>query len=160
MKHLFSLLFTFALVFSFMSCESKQTKKKNEKSVFSKLDSINLENNQSIIDSGENITKAYIFLNDSLFDLRADMQKDHRIFGYEKPDIESKKLLLFSIFTTDVENNPFGYELGAYYDMMSSEISIIYQGTDGDFIKTVATNKEGKKTTLYFDKKWIVLQSE
>ena len=142
-------------------CKSDSTKKAKESSVLSALDSISLENNQSIIDSGENITKAYINLQDSIFDLRTDMRKDHRFFGYEKPDTTSKKLLLFSIFTNDVDNNPFGYELGAYYDMMESDgLQIKYQGSVGDFIKTIVSDQEGKKTTLYFEKKWIVLQPE
>jgi len=141
-------------------CKSNSTKKENKAPIFSKLDSIDFNNHKSIINSGENITKGYI-LNDSLFDLRADMRKDHRFFGYERPDSKSKKLILFSIFTDDVDDNPFGYELGSYYDMTdASGLQIKYQASVGDFIKTIASNKEGKNTVLYFNKKWIVLQTE
>lgn len=142
-------------------CKSDSTKKEKKTSVFSKLDSIDFNNNKSILDSGENITKAYIYLQDSLFDLRADMRKDHRFFGYAKPDSTSKKLLIFSIFTDDVDNNPFGYELGAHYDMTDTNgLQIKYHGSVGDFIKTIASDEEGKNTILYFNKKWIVLQNE
>lgn len=97
MRQLLSTLCTFLLVFSFMSCESKQTKKEENKNILSELDSINLENSKSIIASGDNITKAYI-LKDSLLYLTADMKKDHRIFGYEKPDLTSKKTITFFNF--------------------------------------------------------------
>ena len=84
------------------------------------------------------------------------MKKDHRIFGYEKPNLASKKLLLFSIFTNDVSDNPFGFPLGAYYDTMEVQFSIKYLNDDGNFIKTILL-EEGKQTIIYFDKKWIQL---
>ena len=132
--------------------------KESKETVLSSLDSINIENNKSIIDSKENINKGYIF-NDSLFDIRADMKKDHSFFGYQKPNITSKKLILFSIFTNDIDGNPFKCELGSYYDMTDSEgLEIKYQNTQGDFIETIISNENGEKTVVYFEKKWIILE--
>ena len=52
---------------------------------------------------------------DSAVWLEADMKKDHRVFGYESASVKSAKLILFSIFTTDVENNRGRLRYGAYY---------------------------------------------
>ena len=57
-----------------------------------------------------------IATNDSIMEIQAFIRKDHRIFGYEKPDKNSAKLIVFSIFTNDVENNPHHCKLGSYYD--------------------------------------------
>lgn len=64
-----------------------------------KLDSIEKANNESVIVSGDNITKAFVFLNDgdSSMNLTANIRQDHRIFGYSEPDIKSERLLLLSV---------------------------------------------------------------
>ncbi len=158
MNRIFKFSFTFLLMLVFINCTSNINTKGSKETVLSGLDSINIENNKSIIDSKENITKGYIF-NDSLFDIRADMKKDHRFFGYQKPNITSKKLILFSIFTNDIDGNPFKCELGSYYDMTDSEgLEIKYQKTQGDFIETIISNENGEKTIVYFEKKWIILE--
>jgi hypothetical protein len=96
--------------------------KVNENSINTTLlDSVDKANNESVITSGDNITKAYVSASDSSISLASNMRQDHRIFGYEKPDTKSKRLLLLSVFTNDVENNPFGCELGAYYDTSGME---------------------------------------
>jgi len=89
MNRIFKFSFTFLLMLVFINCTSNINTKGSKETVLSGLDSINIENNKSIIDSKENITKGYIF-NDSLFDIRADMKKDYRFFGYQKPNITSK----------------------------------------------------------------------
>jgi hypothetical protein len=84
------------------------------------------------------------------------MRKDHRIFGYAKPDTKSERLLLISVFTNDVENNPFGCKLGSYYDTSGmDDITLKYKETLGKFIKAVAIDKSNNKTDIYFEKKWI-----
>jgi hypothetical protein len=122
------------------------------------LDSIEKANNESVVTSGDNITKAFIFLKDgdSTINLTANIKQDHRIFGYAKPDIKSERLLLLSVFTNDVENNPFGCKLGAFYDTRSmNELTLNYIMTIGNFVKATATSKTNNSTTLYFEKKWI-----
>lgn len=124
----------------------------------STLSKIDEENNKSILQSGENITKAFVLLQDKTRTIRltANIQKDYRIFGYAKPDITSEKLLLLSIFTTDVKNNPFHCKLGAYYETSNMNgLDLTYLETTGDFVKALATEKSKKSTTLYFEKKWI-----
>ena len=77
-------------------------------------------------------------------------------FGYAKPDIKSERLLLLSVFTIDVENNPFGCRLGAYYDTGGmDELTLKYNSTTGDFVKATAIDKANNSTTIYFEKKWI-----
>lgn len=125
------------------------------------LDSIEKTNNESVVASGDNITKAFVFLKDgdSTIYLTADMRKDHRIFGYAKPDIRSERLLLLSIFTNDVEKNPFGCRLGAYYDTGGPGAPVLkYVSTAGNFVKATATGQTDRPATVYFEKKWIVFR--
>lgn len=122
------------------------------------LDSIEKANNESVVTSGDNITKAFVFLKDgdSTINLTANIKQDHRIFGYAKPDIKSERIILLSVFTNDVENNPFGCKLGAFYDTRSmNELTLNYITTIGNFVKATATSKTNNSTTIYFEKKWI-----
>jgi uncharacterized protein (UPF0210 family) len=122
------------------------------------LDSIDNVNNASVVASGDNITKAFVFLKDgdSTINLTANIKQDHRIFGYAKPDIKSERLILLSVFTNDVENNPFGCKLGAYYDTGGMDkLTLKYISTTGNFVQATATDEINKSTTIYFEKKWI-----
>jgi len=89
--------------------------------------------------------------------LSANMKLDHRIFGYSKPNTQSKKLLLLSIFTNDVENNPFKCELGAYYDTNRMEnMDLKFIQSIKDFVEvTVFDHNSNKVTTVYFEKRFI-----
>ncbi len=120
------------------------------------LDSIDKANNESVIASGDNITKAYVSASDSSISLTATIRQDHRIFGYEKPDRNSKTLLLLSVFTSDIQNNPFHCDLGAYYDTSGMDnLKLSYLSTVDDFIKVAAVDNTGDTTIVYFEKKWI-----
>lgn len=124
------------------------------------LDSIDKANNESVRASGDQVTRASVSLKerDSSIILIANMRQDHRFFGYAKPDVTSERLILLSIFTNDVENNPFGCQLGAYYGTSDMEnLQLKYTATEGNFVKAVAVDKGGKATTLFFEKKWIEL---
>ena len=121
-------------------------------------DSIEQANNASVIDSGADITKAFI-LSDSSFDLTANIRKDHRFFGYKNPDTTAERLILFSVFTNDVENNPFGCKLGSYYQSNDIQgLQLKYEGKEKNFVKVYAIDSAGNKTLLYFQKKWIVFE--
>lgn len=74
------------------------------------------------------------------------------IFGYESPDAGSKKLICFSSFTKDVENNPHRCAYGAYYD--TSELDIQYAGSSGNFVK-LKMNRSGSEVYFYMEKKNI-----
>ncbi len=124
-------------------------------------DSIDKENNESVVASGDNITKAVVRLTDgdSTISLTAYIRKDHRIFGYAGPDTNSERLLLLSIFTNDVQNNPFGCTLGAYYDTIGmGALTLKYSSTNGTFVKAHAIDKAGRSTPIYFERKWIVFE--
>jgi hypothetical protein len=139
--------------------DTSKTSQAKEK--LANLDSIEKENNENVIASGDNITKAFVFLNDgdSTIHLTANMKQDHRIFGFAKPDIKSERLLLLSVFTNDVENNPFGCKLGAYYDTSGmGDITLKYISTIGNFVKASAIDKSTLATTVYFEKKWIEIE--
>lgn len=134
------------------------TKLTNPTTNQSKLDSIDKTNNESIVAAGDNITKAFVFLKDgdSTINLTANIKQDHRIFGYAKPDTKAERLLLLSVFTNDVENNPFGCKLGAYYDTGGmDELTLKFKSIIGKFVEATATDKSNNVTTIYFEKKWI-----
>jgi len=121
-----------------------------------KIDSIDKSNTESIETSGNNITLAYVYSKDSSITLVANIRADYRIFGYAKPSVKSEKLLLLSIYTSDVEGNPFRCKLGAYYETSDMKnLDLKYKETSCDFIKAVAIDNRKKETLVYFEKKWI-----
>jgi len=120
------------------------------------LDSLDKANNESIIAAGSKITKAFVFSSDSTIFFTVNAQLTHRFFGYALPNIKSKRLILFSSFTSDVDNNPFDCGLGAYYDTKGiRDFTLKYLVTTGDFIKAIAIDKNYRTTDIYFEKKWI-----
>lgn len=139
--------------------DKAKTNRATEK--LAKHDSITKENNESVVAYGDNVNKAFVFLKDgdSTINLTANIRQDHRIFGYAKPDIKSERLLLLSVFTNDVENNPFDCKLGAYYDTGGmKELTLKYISTNENFVKATVTDKTNKSTPIYFEKKWIELK--
>lgn len=119
-------------------------------------DSIEKTNAATIRLDGDDIQKASISKTDSSIDLLANMKLDHRIFGYEKPDTSSKKMILLSIFTDDVKDNPFELPYGAYYstsDVMDMELKFVRY--EGNFIK-VEIMKNKVVEGIVFIKKGLV----
>lgn len=101
--------------------------------------------------------KAVINLSDSSFTVYQNIRADYRIFGYEEPDTNSRKILFFSVFTPDVEGNPYKCPFGSYYYSGAMEnTQIKYTKTVGSFIKA---NLIKDKTTIispvYFLKSWV-----
>ncbi|MBI1226025.1 MAG: hypothetical protein GC192_12385 [Bacteroidetes bacterium] len=81
----------------------------------------------------EYATKAIIEKDSTVF-LFANMKRDHRIFGYEQPDTSSRKMFLLSIFTDEVEGNPFGCPFGAYYETSKMEdMALVFDSSIGEF---------------------------
>ncbi|MBC7947777.1 MAG: amidohydrolase family protein [Chitinophagaceae bacterium] len=120
------------------------------------LDSIDRANQEMVRSSGNDVTKAHVSLQDSLIDLSANIRKDHRIFGYAHPDVKSERIFLLSVFTNDVENNPFNCRLGAYYDTRGmKDLTLKYMASVGEFVRAIAIDKSNKSTVLYFERKWI-----
>ena len=104
--------------------------------------------------------KAIVQENGSIW-LTANMKRDHRIFGYKKNDINSQKLILLSIFTNEVENNPFNCKYGAYYDTSGmNNINLKYISTGDDFIKVAVLKNKEKLDEVYMLKKWFEFENK
>jgi len=126
-------------------------------SVSTRIDSIDKSNSSTIAaDDKKYIQKAMVSKSDSLIWLTANMKLDHRIFGYEKPDTASRKMILISIFTNDVEGNPFKCPFGSYYQTSNMEnIRLKYVSQQGQFIKANVINSDTIQGSVYIEKKWI-----
>ena len=107
------------------------------------------------IDEGY-ISKAAINRQDSSFFVYGNIRKDYRIFGYERPDTNSKRMILFSVFTRDVENNPYKCKYGAFYQTASMDsLEIKYSSDTGSFVMTQLYINGRKADDIFFEKKWI-----
>ena len=93
-----------------------------------KLDSIENANNESIVASGDNITKAFVFVKDgdSTISLTANIRQDHRIFGYAMPDIKSERLL--ELYGIDFEK--IGKDLQEVDDLAKDLITYFENNSD------------------------------
>lgn len=124
-----------------------------------KADSIDKSNANTIDADKDNINKATVSLKDSMLVVTSDKYRDHRFFGYSKPDVHSKRMILFSIFTNDVKGNPFGCPYGSYYqtrDMQNMELK--YLSADEAYVKFAIMQNNTQQNTVYIDKKWIDIE--
>jgi len=97
--------------------------------------------------------------NDSTIRMSADMKKDHRIFGYKEKDINSTKMILLSIFTNEVENNPFNCKYGSYYDTGDMiNMKLKYLLTEGEFLKVGIMKERKVIEEVYMLKKWFAFE--
>jgi hypothetical protein len=148
-------------LFSLIGYESySQTNKKGvEKKINS--DSINWEKENPnwekyIFTESEFANKIEISKKDSIMSLYSSMQKECRIFGYEKPNKNSKKMILISIWTFDVKGNPSNCKYGSYYETNSmDDMELKYIGKDNSFIKAALIKNKIKIATIYFEYKWV-----
>ncbi len=100
--------------------------------------------------------KAVIHKRDSSFNVYNNIRADYRIIGYELPDTNSMKMILFSVFTSDVKDNRFQCPFGSYYDSAhGNELIIKYTGEQASFIKAKISGGSKKPVTVYFEKKWV-----
>lgn len=154
------LLFISLGLFILTGCKSEpKAKKKTELEI--RLDSIDLAKQKMVLESGDKVTKAYVDPETNKIDLWADIKLDHRFYGFEKADVSSKRLILFSIFTDDVENNPFSLPLGSFYSTANVEGGVFkFISEEGNFVKAEHTDKDNNTTTVYFERKWIVLDGD
>jgi hypothetical protein len=106
--------------------------------------------------SEEAMQRAVISKRDSIFHVYSNIRADYRIIGYELPDTNARKMVLFSVFTSDVKDNPFKCPYGSYYDSAQrDELVIKYIGEQGSFIEAHISGNRKKPATVYFEKKWI-----
>lgn len=146
MKSLFTLLLISTL--SAVS-QSKEIRKTNK-------DSLDWELQGNVFLEGDNLNKLQVTKQDSIVRLYSNIRHDHRIFGYEKADLKSRKKILFSVFTFDVKDNPCNCVFGSYYETSSMEgITMKYTGKEKSFIKVELLESKTKLGTVYFEKKWV-----
>jgi uncharacterized protein YecT (DUF1311 family) len=103
-------------------------------------------------------SKVYIE-KDSTIWVPENIHSELKIFGYQYKNIESKKMILISVFTNDVENNPYNCEYGSYYHTQSmSDMVLKYLSTQEMFME-IAVLKKGKLLgNVYMEKKWFVFE--
>ncbi len=103
----------------------------------------------------EEIDSEYMGKDDNIW-ITANMKKDHRIFGYKNKDINSTKMILLSIFTNEVKNNPFDCKYGAYYETNGmNDFKLKYIATENNFLR-IEIIKEGKFIDeVFMLKKWF-----
>ena len=88
--------------------------------------------------------------------LHADMKRDHQIFGYQRPNIASQKMLLLSVFTYSVKNNPYECPYGAYYqsaDMKDMKLKMVK--ISESFVEAILITDTREVKTIYFEKAWV-----
>lgn len=142
MKKLILLMFIFSL--ADINAQTKYDLKK-----------IETENQKSVDEATPDFLNFMWISKNGEAHLYSDIKKDHRIFGYEKPYANSKKLILFSVFTNEVEGNPFRCPFGSYYETAAMKnIQLKYLKTKGSFAEMELT-KDGKSVLVYFLKKYI-----
>jgi len=147
MKYLLTIL-----LFSISLNGFSQTKK----TLIINKDSLDWEKQGNVFLEGDHLNKLEVSKSDSIVRLYSDIRHDHRIFGYEKPDLKAKKKILFSVFTFDVEGNPCNCAFGSFYETSSmKEITMKYLGKEKSFVKMELLEGRTKLGTVYFEKKWV-----
>jgi len=120
------------------------------------LDSLEKINTQKIERAGSHINKALIFNKDSSLWIGTSKWVEHRIFGYDKPNSNSKRLILISCFTGDVEGNPYNLKYGAFYTTDNdSTFKFKFRKFVGKFAKVEILKDMRSLDTVYFGKKWL-----
>jgi hypothetical protein len=161
-KPIFIILFLFSLIG--FNCYSQSNKSNSVKKI--NRDSLNWEKENPnwekfIFTEKDFVNKIQISKKDSMMSLYSSMQKECRIFGYEKPDKNCKKMILISIWTFDVKGNPSNSKYGSYYETNSmDDLELKYIGNENSFIKAALLKNKMKISTIYFEKKWLEFVSD
>jgi hypothetical protein len=78
------------------------------------------------------------------------------IFGYSLANVQSEKVICFSSYTSDVENNPNNCQLGSYYTTI--DLNIAYVATEGDFVKLKFIANGRPERIFYIEKKNVLFE--
>jgi len=100
------------------------------------------------------LTVAHVDKKTKEFFVTSNPKAEYKIFGYEYPNITTRKMVCFSSYTYDVGDNLNNCPLGSYFDSgkMKEGDRITYVGKAGSFSKMMFTSGSGKKTIFYFPK--------
>jgi len=102
------------------------------------------------------IQKAVISRSDSAVNVYQNIRADYRIFGYKSPDTNSKKLLLFSVFTNDVQGNPHNCAYGSYYySGAMDDMRLKFVKKVGDFVEVALLKDNQPVTQMFLHHKWV-----
>lgn len=71
-------------------------------------------------------------------------------------------MILFSVFTDDVQDNPFQCAYGAYYENgeSSNSYDLKLLSEEGNFMKVLLLKEERPVDVVYMEKKWIETDKE
>lgn len=110
--------------------------------------------------SEEFFQKAIIDLSDSSLTVYQNIRADYRIFGYQKPDTNSRKMIFFSVFTPDVEGNPYNCPYGSYYySGAMQDTQIKYIKNSGAFVEAHLIKENNiLPTPIYILKDWVTFE--
>ena len=94
------------------------------------------------------------------FFITSTPKAEYKIFGYQFPNITTKKMICFSTYSYDVRDNLNKCPLGSYFDtsFMKEGDRIIYLGMVGSFGKMNFITGSGKKTLIYIPKANFVIK--
>lgn len=114
-----------------------------------------------IFSEPEFINKLEISKKENSINLYQSKNKEFRIFGFEKASKNSKKLILFSIWTFDVENNACNCKFGSYYYIGNENgVDLNFIREYGSFIEAAVIKNKKQLGLVYFEKKWVKFVSE
>lgn len=120
-----------------------------------------IRNTEATKMSEDAFQKAIVNLQDSSLTVYENIRADYRIFGYQQPDTNSKKMVFFSVFTPDVENNPYQCPYGAYYSSGAmQDTHMKYIGKTGDFVKANLIKNKTVLAPIYILKDWIQFEKQ
>jgi len=94
------------------------------------------------------------------FTVPRDLKVDYQVFGYQFPNITTRKMICFSSHVADVKDNFNQCPLGAYFDTgkMRPDDKIVYAGQAGKFARMVYVTGSGKKTVFYLSKSSFMIK--
>lgn len=99
-------------------------------------------------------------MKDSSITVYQNIRADYRVFCYKSPDTTSKKMLLFSVFTSDVKDNPYQCVYGSYYySGAMQDMSMKYVKKTGQFIEAHLLRKNELVTPIYIRKEWVEFEN-
>ena len=139
--------------------EVKTANAEQEDSLIDYLKKLDRENSVGIHDTL--FLKGQIQKADSLIWITASKYRAHRIIGYELPDVNSKRLIMISGWTNDVQNNPYNLKYGAHYT--SDHKDSIYLKLDsfkGEFARVKILSKGKPIDVVYLEKRFLEFESE
>ena len=87
------------------------------------------------------------------FFIPSDQQGKYLVFGYQFPNLTTKKMICFSNSADNLRAN-YQCPLGAYFDtgQMNAGCTILFLSMYGPFGKMVFTGGDGAKTIFYLPK--------